>query len=191
MPPRSAPISALLRRLFAARRGSDTAYHVYGALVAQARQPAFYAEFGVPDTISGRFDMIVLHAFLLFDRLQGTGGEKELAQEVVDVMFSDLDRALREMGVGDLSVPKKVKTMASVFNGRSSAYARAFAANSQDAMRAAIARNVFPDEAAPPAAAGWLARYAFAARESLAAQSHAGIVASGPDFPPARIAVDG
>ena len=102
----------------------------------------FYADWGVPDTLDGRFDMISLHAFLVLDRLKGT--EQAFRQGLVDEFFADMDRSLREMGVGDLSVGKKVRKMAEVFYGRVAAYDQALA-GPDGALEAAIARNVFPD----------------------------------------------
>lgn len=177
-------LPGFLGRLLGSR--GDTPYQLYGAVVAQSRLPSFYADMGVPDTLTGRFDMIVLHVFLVVDRLQKDSAGRRLAQDLVDVIFADFDRALREMGVGDLSVPKKIKTMAGAYNGRTQAYARAFAAGSEEMMGDAVARNLFPDDETAPAAAGWLARYAFEARAVLAGQTVDEIAAAGPRFPPAR-----
>lgn len=158
-------------------------YQLYGAVVSRARQPAFYEAFGVADTVDGRFDMIVLHIFLLSRRLSGSGREKELAQQVINHFFADMDRSLREMGAGDLSVPKKIKKMAAAFNGRMSAYHAAFDDGTREAMTAAIARNVYPDAEVAPAAAARLAAYAFAAHDALAAQSFAQIAGGEAAFP--------
>jgi cytochrome b pre-mRNA-processing protein 3 len=146
----------------------------YEAIVAAARHPVFYADWGVPDTLDGRFDMISLHAFLVLDRLKGT--EQAFRQGLVDEFFADMDRSLREMGVGDLSVGKKVRKMAEVFYGRLAAYDQALAAV-PGALEAAIARNVFPDQ---PEGAGprLLAAHAVGQREYLAAQD-AGAIARG------------
>jgi len=104
----------------------DISYQLYGALVAQARSKSFFADGGIPDTMDGRFDLMVVHAFLLIRRLNkaGNAGE-ELAQQVFDGMFRDLDNSLREIGVGDLSVPKKIKVMAKAFYGPCEAYEEA------------------------------------------------------------------
>ena len=98
---------------------------LYEAIVAAARHPVAYAEWGVPDTLDGRFDMITLHMFLVLDRLKGE--DRAFRQELVDEFFRDMDRSLRELGVGDLSVGKKVRKMAEVFYGRLAAYDRALA----------------------------------------------------------------
>ncbi len=143
------------------RREAAIAHSLYGAIVTQARAPAFYRDFGVADTVDGRFDMIVLHAFLLFERLKALGPDGvALAQEVVDLFFLDMDRSLREMGAGDLSVPKRVRTMAESFAGRSTAYHDAVAKADRGALAAAIGRNLFPEAEIVPAAATAFAAYA-------------------------------
>ncbi len=91
-------------------------------MVARARSPAFYATYGVPDTLDGRFELIALHAFLVLHRLRGAAGTERFAQALFDTMFVDMDRGLREMGTGDLSVGKQVKLMATGFYGRIQAY---------------------------------------------------------------------
>ncbi|WP_374466727.1 ubiquinol-cytochrome C chaperone family protein, partial [Ferrovibrio sp.] len=91
---------------------------LYRAIVAQSRQAGFYREHGVPDSLDGRFDMIVLHSFLVMRRLRRIGAAAEpLSQQLFDLMFADMDSNLREIGVGDLSVGKKVKAMAQAFYG--------------------------------------------------------------------------
>ena len=97
------------------RRNSQarTIHALYGAIVAQARSVAFYADFRVPDTVEGRFDLIVLHLVLLLHRLSGRAeAGRGLGQELFDVFCRDLDANLREMGVGDLAVPKKMRSFA-------------------------------------------------------------------------------
>lgn len=134
----------------AARRRRKAAEGLYRIAVAQAREPAFYERFGVPDTLDGRFDMVALHVFLLMRRLKGEPGEpRELAQALVDYMFDDFDNALREMGVGDLGVARRIKDMLSAFYGRVGAYDSALA-DGTDALDAALRRNLYrgeePDE---------------------------------------------
>ena len=140
-------------------RGTPTVppERLYGEIVAQARQPWLYTTAGVPDTVDGRFDMIVLHAFLIFDRLSHGGDEaKALGQAVFDEMFKDMDRSLREMGASDVGVGPKVRRMAEVFYGRSKAYSQALQLDGEarrQALVSALARNVFPggEEAAAAA----------------------------------------
>src|SRR5687767_10591046 len=102
---------------------AQTAAALYAAAVAQARQPAFYVALGVPDTLEGRFELIVLHVHLLCRRL-GALGESgaALAQALFDCMFRDMDRNLRELGVGDPSLPRRIKAMLEAYYGRIKAY---------------------------------------------------------------------
>jgi len=103
-------------------------FELYGAAVAGARDPFFYTDLGVVDTVDGRFDMISLYTFLVIHRLKRERPlGPALAQAVFDAMFSDMDMNLREMGVGDLSVGRKVRVMWEAFHGRASAYATAMA----------------------------------------------------------------
>lgn len=131
--------------LFRRRARPDEAAHaLYLALVAQARQPAFFRDLGVPDTLDGRFDMVALHAFLVLHRLRGEGpAAAALGQRLFDVMFADMDQALRELGVGDLSVGKKIKAMASAFYGRIAAYQMPLEAGDRDGLAEALRRNLF------------------------------------------------
>ncbi len=137
---------------------------LYLSVVGQARQPVFYRDMGVPDTPLGRFEMISLHAFLLFRRLSGMGqAGRALGQGVHDVMFADMDRSLREMGVGDLSVGKKVKKLAKNLYGRIAAYDEGLG-GADDILVAALERNLFAESDARPdqitALAGYMRRQA-------------------------------
>ncbi|MEH0075072.1 ubiquinol-cytochrome C chaperone family protein [Pannonibacter sp. Pt2] len=134
------------------RRTRPSEYALYGAIVAQARQPAFYAALSVPDTVDGRFDMMILHAVLLFRRLQGEGKEAAAtSQAVFDLFFRDMDASLREMGISDNRVPKKVRKMAEAFYGRANAYGEALDAGNAAALAAAIGRNIFTETPNAPA----------------------------------------
>jgi cytochrome b pre-mRNA-processing protein 3 len=134
----------------ASRRRRRLAEGIYARVVARSRDPWFYESCDVPDTVDGRFDMIVIHAHLLFRRLAALAEEGELlSQAVFDVMFKDMDRSLREMGVGDLSVGKHVKGMAKAFYGRTQLYEEGFIAGDEalkKALRDNIYRNVEPSE---------------------------------------------
>ena len=126
------------------RRSANEAVvrRLYAALVDAARQPALYAEFGVPDTFEGRFESLTLHAALVLRRLQACSAPgPALGQHLVDTIFAHFDRTLREMGVGDTSVPKRMKGLAEAFFGRSSAYEEALRAE-PGALAAALSRNV-------------------------------------------------
>jgi cytochrome b pre-mRNA-processing protein 3 len=151
------------RKRAQSRREGAIAHSLYGAIVTQAREPVFYRDFGVADTVDGRFDLIVLHAFLVFEKLKPLGPDgAALAQGVVDLFFLDMDRSLREMGVGDLSVPKRIRTMGESFAGRSTAYHEATVKRDRGALAEAIGRNLYPEADAVPPAAGALAAYALA-----------------------------
>jgi cytochrome b pre-mRNA-processing protein 3 len=133
-------------------RHERAGYALYCAAVAAAREPALYATVGVPDSVDGRFDLIGLHVFLLIRRLTRLPDPgAALAQAVFDAMFSDMDVNLRESGVGDLSVGRKVRTMWEAFHGRCAAYQAALDAGDAEALRAALVRNVWRGEAAPGA----------------------------------------
>ena len=122
----------------------EAAHRTYITTVAQARLPAFYADLGVPDTLEGRFDLIVLHAGLMFRRLRKSGqAGRPLSDALFAVMFDDLDQNLREMGVGDMGVGKRVKKMAQAFYGRCKAYDDALDSSDPADLVEAIQRNVY------------------------------------------------
>src|SRR5690606_34931003 len=104
----------------------------------------FYAEWGVPDTVTGRFDMICLHMSLLFGRLRGEGKQvDDFAQSVFDLFFKDMDRQLREMGVTDLGVPKKIQKMGNIFYGLMTNLNEALDRDDRPGVEAVIRRNLF------------------------------------------------
>lgn len=134
--------------LFRRDRHKRTIHGLYGAIVAQARSPVFYSRFGVPDTLQGRFDMLVLHLVLVLRRLgRGDGGARSLGRNVGQMLFDefcrDLDGNLREMAVGDLTVPKEMRRFGEAFYGRQAAYEVALAAPDQRDLEKALARNIF------------------------------------------------
>jgi cytochrome b pre-mRNA-processing protein 3 len=134
----------MILSLFKRKAPRSSVRAVYGQIVAAARRPKPYAEWGVPDTVDGRYDMIVLHAVLVLDRLGDDGAAAQsLAQGLTDEIFADMDRSLREMGVGDLSVGKKVRRMAEVFYGRARAYGAPLRARDAGDLAEALYRNVF------------------------------------------------
>lgn len=117
------------------------AEQLYLKIVAQSRHPDFYLKMGTPDTVDGRFEMIAVHAFIVMRRLKaGDRDASELSQMLFNVMFDDMDRNLREMGVGDLRVGKRVKAMAKVFYGRIVAYEEALA-GAGESLEQALIRN--------------------------------------------------
>ena len=119
--------------------------NLYFEIVRQARQLEFYQNLGVPDTTNGRFDLIALHAFIVMKRLKSIGEIGEtLSQSLFDCMFSDIDTNLREMGVGDISVGKKVKGLASAYYGRVKAYEDGLL-RVDKSLEAAFERNLYLD----------------------------------------------
>lgn len=142
---------------------------LYAAAVAQARAEPLYARFGVPDTVEGRFEMVTLHVYLILRRLRGEAGARKVGQKLFDVMFQDMDRSLREIGVGDLSVARKIRTLAENFYGRVGAYEDALQDGARpDMLAAALGRNVYEDESAEHAQ--MLADYVRVAAASVADQ---------------------
>jgi len=132
---------------------------LYAALATQARAPAFYAELGVPDTVDGRFDLLVLHAWLVMHRLDAEPESGQLKQDLFDTMFGHLDLTVREMGAQDLGVGKRIKRMAEGFQGRANAFREAWLAGDQAALRETLQRNVFGKATATPEALTALAGY--------------------------------
>lgn len=152
------------------RRREQAAHDLYVAVVEQARRPEFYERMGVPDSVDGRFDLVVLHAFLVMRRLRAAGeGGKPLSQALFDLMFADMDQNLREMGVGDLSVGRKVKQMAKAFYGRVAAYEAALDDGAR--LEEALARNLYGTVDRPETGhVAAMARYLRAQHDHLASQ---------------------
>jgi cytochrome b pre-mRNA-processing protein 3 len=184
----------MIFRLFRRDPHAPTIAALYGAIVAQARNPAFYLTFGAPDTAEGRFDVIVLH-LALFCRRLGTDDvtaqspSQKISQGVFDMFCTDMDHSLREMGVGDLTVPKKMQKLGEAFYGRLGVYDRALAADDDAALAAVLARNVL-GEAEPSARARRLAAYVRAAARALDAADPAALRDGKLSFPnPEAIAI--
>ncbi len=151
----------MLSRIRQRRETRHAVAQVYVCLVEQARRPEFFVHLGVPDTVMGRFNAVALHAFLLLHRLKGEGASADLfAQALFDHMFADMDRNLRELGVGDLSVGKKVKSLAKSFYGRTVAYERGLLSDDDGDLEASLRRNLYdgvvPDERQIEAMIGYL-----------------------------------
>lgn len=174
-----------LAKLFSRSRFDDHAHDLYDTIVAQSRLPVFYSAAGVPDTVDGRFDMIVLHAALVTRRLRGAGGPgRVLAQALFDLMFADMDRSLRLMGVGDLRVGPRVKTMVKAFYGRAAAYDMALDQPGDpriatDALRRNLFGTVQPDERQVAV----MADYVGATFAALGEQSDEALLAGRVSFP--------
>jgi cytochrome b pre-mRNA-processing protein 3 len=167
------------------RRGArpGTISTLYGMIVAQARLPCFYRDYAVADTVNGRFELIVLHLTLLLDRLAQEPALRSLGQGVFDRFCQDMDQNLREMGVGDLKVPKEIRRMGEAFYGRSQAYRAALAANDNALLVEALERNIYDGSPAASPAAARLAAYMREALRDLAAQDSASLASGALRFP--------
>ncbi|MGQ3674698.1 ubiquinol-cytochrome C chaperone family protein [Xanthobacter sp. TB0139] len=158
-------LSAMFK-FFSSAKNRAIIERLYGAIVAQSRQPVFYTEFSIPDTREGRFELVVLHTVLLCHRLKGGDKlEKSMSQDIFDAFADDMDRTLREMGVGDLSVPKRMKKIGAAFYGRAAAYDAGLAAQDNTILAQALARNMLDSEDSAPVEA--LAVYVRAAAMKL------------------------
>ena len=161
------------------------ATRLYAHVVEQARQPFFYLTLGVPDTPDGRFDMIALHAALLLRRLRRDRDSTEaVSQAVFDLMFADMDQNLREMGVGDLAVGKRIKAMAQGFYGRLAAYDVGLAAPGDEVLADALARNVYRHRERGEGDPAGLARYMRRQAERLDGQPVGALVTGVVVFDP-------
>jgi cytochrome b pre-mRNA-processing protein 3 len=154
----------MLTAIRARSRRRRLAARLCATLSARAREPVFFRDFGVADTFDGRFDLLVLHAWLVLDRLD-TVGARDLAQALVDTLFVGLDEGLREQGAGDMGMSRRMKKMASAFYGRLGAYGEA--ADERD-LGEALVRNLYRGEASHVEDAMRLAKYVSKARERLA-----------------------
>ena len=170
------------------RRPDPTIAALYGAIVTQARDPRFYDSYGAPDTVLGRFDLIVLHLALLLRRLRAGGTSAgTLAQGVFDAFCRDMDHNLREMGISDQGLPRHMQRVGEAFYGRAQAYEAALGtAADEGALADALARNVYPGTADGLCAAA-LARYVRNVAEVLGTQPIAALAAGVISFPEPRI----
>ncbi len=169
----------MLQNLFRARRGR-LGESLYEHAVRQARQPAFYMRLGVADRIDARFQLYTLHVLLLTMRLRDEGPRgADAGQELFDTYVSALDHALRELGVGDISVGKKMRKLGESLYGSMTAWEAPLRGGDAAGLAAALGRNVYEDPAAPGAPA--LAAYAIASRSRLAGQALQAVLAA-PDW---------
>lgn len=153
---------------------------LYKRIATASREPGLYSALGVPDTIEGRFESLSLHMVLALRALRSLPAPSaEIAADLTDAFFQDLDAAHREMGVGDTTVPKRMKKLAAAYYGRAHAYDAPLDARDETALAEALGRNALGGDA--PAAA--LARYALAADAGLKGADLAAILELGPVFP--------
>lgn len=170
----------MLQNLFRSRPRERLGQPLYELAVRQARDPGFYTTLGVADRIDARFELYTLHVLLLVMRLRAEGERgAQAGQALFDTYVSALDHALRELGVGDISVGKKMRKLGEALYGRMTAYERPLREADAAAVSASLARNVY--ESDDPAIGAALAAYALASRTRLAAQDFDAVVA-GPDW---------
>ena len=141
------------------------AFRLYDTIGRQARAAVFFERLAVPDTIDGRFDLLLLHVFLALEALKREQRGAALAKELVNVTFAGFDDALRQLGVSDFGMSRRIRAMADAFYGRLESYSNALADPAK--MRDAILRNVFRGDVAHEPAATLLAKYALAAFVAL------------------------
>jgi cytochrome b pre-mRNA-processing protein 3 len=153
---------------------------IYGMIVTQAREPLFYQDLGVSDTVNGRFDLLVLHLWMVLRRLKAIEGGSDLAQALFDHFCDDMDANLREMGVGDLTVPKRMQAFGEAFYGRAAAYDLALSAGGEP-LAQALCKNILNGEGLGDARR--LALYAEAAIATLARQDEATLGNASWKFP--------
>lgn len=159
----------------------EAAEALYTTVAEAARRPAFFVDWGVPDTAEGRFEVLALHMILLLDRLAADGpAAAKLAEMTSETYFEALDAGLRELGVGDLSVGRRIRTMAESYIGRAKTYRVALASRDIEHLEDALARNVYGALTAP---AGGLASYMMMAAEALKSQPSARLVSGIVEFP--------
>ena len=160
---------------------------IYGMIVTQAREPLFYRDLGVPDTVNGRFDLLVLHLWMVLRRLKSIEGGTGLSQTLFDRFCDDMDANLREMGVGDLTVPKRMQAFGEAFYGRAAAYDLAVTAG-EERLAQALCKNILNGEQIENARR--LAFYAEASISALAGLDDATLRSGSWRFPsPARVSV--
>ncbi|MDR9761788.1 ubiquinol-cytochrome C chaperone family protein [Rhizobium redzepovicii] len=156
----------------------------YAVLTAGARMPEIYERLNVPDTVMGRFEMLSIAMILFFRRTRSsaTSGQ-EIAQEIVDAFFQDIDYSIRELGIGDNSVPKRMKKLAGMFYGRLEAYSKAMDTGDAEALALALARNIYPESPVPADMSG-LAHWMMAAEAHLSALAEEEIATGSATLPP-------
>ncbi|QWG25692.1 ubiquinol-cytochrome C chaperone family protein [Bradyrhizobium sediminis] len=153
---------------------------IYGMIVTQAREPLFYRDLAVPDTVNGRFDLLLLHLWMVLRRMRPMQGGADLSQALFDRFCDDMDANLREMGVGDLTVPKRMQAFGEAFYGRSAAYDLALTAG-REPLAQALCKNILNGEHLDEARQ--LAVYAEAAIAALERLDEAAVLGGSWKFP--------
>lgn len=159
----------MLKTLFRKSANRAVIDQIHGRIVAAARQSALYADYGVPDTLEGRTELVILHAMLVLRALRHAAAPgPDMAQDLSNAVFRHFDADLREMGVGDVTVPKRIKSLAGDFVGRCAAYEAALAGADRCALELALTRNIYVPGNGNAAR---LARYVLACAAQLAQMS--------------------
>jgi cytochrome b pre-mRNA-processing protein 3 len=153
---------------------------IYGMIVTQAREPSFYRDLDVPDTVNGRFDLLVLHLWMVLRRFRSAEGGENLAQALFDHFCDDMDANLREMGVGDLTVPKRMQAFGEAFYGRAAAYDLALTSGTE-ALAQALCKNILNGEGLEKARR--LAKYAETAIAGLGGLDETALLGAMWKFP--------
>lgn len=170
----------------------EAAVRLYQRIVAQARRPEFYLGCGVADTPDGRFDMLALHAYVVLRRLRADHDDTaDVAQALFDLMFDDLDQNLREMGVGDIGVSRRIKAMAQGFYGRMAAYDAGLDDGASPALSEALRRNLFRNARPSPEQIGAMERYLRRESAALAAVAADRLAGGTVEFGPPPDSGDG
>jgi cytochrome b pre-mRNA-processing protein 3 len=161
----------MIFRWFAPTSRESSIPCLYGAIVAQARRPAFYRLYHIPDTVMGRLEMIMLHLILVLRHFhQFEPQNRELGQKLFDHFCADMDANMREMGVGDLAVPRKMRRIGDAFYARQRLYGAAFARDTNEDLAEALSRHVYGSSAQAHTAAR-LADYSRRAAHDLLTQA--------------------
>ena len=165
------------------RRNAAIVDALFAGVADAARRPALYTVHGVADTVMGRYEMMALHMWLFQHRAKnGDEPLRAMAQDVVDIFFREIDHTLREIGIGDTTVPKRMKKLARMVYGRWEAYGDALAAGDREALAEAFRRNVYAEGGDAGGAPG-LAEYAFDASATLAGHGDAALLEGRIDYP--------
>ena len=155
---------------------------LYRTLVEKARDPAFYSRLAVPDTVNGRFDMVVIHAMLVLRRLRDGGAEADpVGQALLELLFKDMDQSLREMGVGDMGIKHHIKRIAKALFGRAEAYEDGLDGD-PEVLLATLKDNLYRHSTPAPGQVGQMTDYLRRAAHHVSAQNVAEMIAGQVNF---------
>ena len=175
----------IFKRLFGKNPHARSIESLYGKIMAHTRNPAFCTRLKVPDTLDGRFDLLALHVFLVVRRIKDEEGAGELARQLPEKMLAEIDRALREHGISDMGVPRRVKTMGRAFLGRATAYENALNSGDMKKLEDVLRRNLFSDAEPGQDIIGEFAGYVVATGAHLGELAYDDISAGSISFPEA------